>query len=427
MDIVSFINRWRGDDQSERQSAQPYFLDLCALLNVPAPAGSDAYCFEKAVRTASGTPGWADVWKRNHFGWEFKRKGANLDRAYAQLKHYADDLENPPLLIVSDIERILIKTNFTNTPTRTIELTLDDLRDHRNRQTLIDCFTNPDALRPGTSIDEVNEAAARELGGIAINLRDRGVDPHRAAHYAVELLFCFFAEDVGLLPHGLFTRVLEYGTRHPENFAPQFEQLLRAMQTGGTFNLEDVDWFNGGLFNQIVVEPLTGPELARLHQIATLDWSQVEPAIFGTLFERSLDPARRSQLGAHYTGAADIDRVVDPVVMAPLRREWAAIREQAEAQKGGKRTTRRGKPGDFQRTIQTFLQRLRSVTILDPACGSGNFLYIALRKLMDLEEEVITYAAETGLMPFAVPEINPAQVMGLEISEYAVEITQAVI
>jgi hypothetical protein len=199
------------------------------------------------------------------------------------------------------------------------------------------------------------------------------------------------------------------------------------MQTGGTFNLEDVDWFNGGLFNQIVVEPLTGPELARLHQIAALDWSQVEPAIFGTLFERSLDPARRSQLGAHYTGAADIDRVVDPVVMAPLRREWAAIREQAEGQKGGKRTTRRGKPGDFQRTIQAFLQRLRSVTILDPACGSGNFLYIALRKLMDLEEEVITYAAETGLMPFAVPEVDPAQVMGLEISEYAVEITQAVI
>jgi hypothetical protein len=448
MDLLTFSNRWRNSTLTERSAAQSYFNDLCTVLGFETPTAADqsgeTYTFERGAKKTGGGDGWADVWYRGHFAWEFKGKHANLDKAYQQLRRYAEDLENPPLLVVSDFDSIIIRTNFTNTPTETHRIDLDGIADPDNLAKLRALWEDPERLRPAITIDEVTTQAAHELGKITLALRDRGVEAHRAAHFTVELLFCFFAEDIGLLPRGLFRRLLELGTRAPDQFTTQLQELLQKMQTGGVFGVEPIAYFNGGLFAEIVVEPLTREEIRRLATIADLDWGAVEPAIFGTLFERSLDPARRSQLGAHYTGAGDIERVVEPVVMAPLRRRWEDVRteadrvsaEWAEARRRlvGTRAQQRGGVTQqinaaevaFRKLIDGYLSELRSVTILDPACGSGNFLYVALRKLMDLEKAVITYAANQGLSAM-FPEVSPRQVFGLEINEYAVEITQTVI
>ncbi len=192
-----------------------------------------------------------------------------------------------------------------------------------------------------------------------------------------------------------------------------------------------MDRFNGGLFAEVGVEALTAEELRDLHAAAGLDWGSVEPAIFGTLFERSLDPAKRSQLGAHYTGRADIERVVEPVLMAPLRRRWEAVRAEADAAKvaweaAATPRTRDNRRADFAAILGGFQEELARVRVLDPACGSGNFLYVALARLLDLEKEVIVYGAANGL-PLGLPAVGPHQLAGLEVNAYARELAQVVV
>ena len=292
-------------------------------------------------------------------------------------------------------------------------------------------FYEPDALKPGTTTEAVTKAAAERFGALAAGLHARGVDPHRAAHYLVQLLFCLFAEDVGLLPKGLFTDLLALGARRPEAFTAQVGALLAAMRDGGVFGVREIDRFNGGLVVEVGVEPLTRDELAALNEAAALDWGAVEPAIFGTLFERSLDPAKRSQLGAHYTGRADIERVVEPVLMAPLRRRWETVRAEAEALKAAwdaatTPQTRRNRQAAFAAALGAFQDELAATRVLDPACGSGNFLYVALAALLDLEKSVIAYGAANGLS-LGIPAVGPAQLAGLEVNAYARELAQVVV
>ena len=419
MNIPEFVAKWKSSTLTERASAQSWFNDLCAVLGYPTPTDSDvdgdSYTFERGATKTGGGNGWADVWMRGHFAWEFKGKHADLNKAAKQLKDYADALDNPPLLVVSDIDSIIVRTNFTNTPTQKHIIPLDELTEPDNLAILRALWDDPNRLRPDAASVDVTTQAANELGKVALALRDRGVEPHRAAHFTVELLFCFFAEDIGLLPRGLFSQLLEFGSKQPAAFNQELEKLLATMRDGGFYNLQTIPRFNGGLFENVAVEPLTAELIKSLAKIAALDWEEVEPAIFGTLFERSLDPARRSQLGAHYTGVQDIERVIDPVVMQPLLRRWEAVRAEADplaavwadARKTGTTQKRNAAEKAFRAVIDGFLSEIRSLTVLDPACGSGNFLYVALRKLMDLEKDVIEYAAAQG-MSRMFPEVGPA-------------------
>lgn len=302
MNIPDFVAKWKNSTLTERASAQSWFSDLCRVLGYPTPTDvdveGDSYTFERGAEKTGGTSGWADVWMRGHFAWEFKDKHADLLKAYKQLKDYVDALDNPPLLVVSDIDSIVIRTNFTNTPTQKHIIPLDELSKPANIAILRALWEDPARLRPELTSLDVTTQAANELGKIALALRDRGVEPHRAAHFTVELLFCFFAEDIGLLPRGLFSQLLEFGSKHAVAFNQELEKLLGTMRDGGFYNLQTIPRFNGGLFEQVVVEPLTTDEIKPLAKIATLDWDEVEPAIFGTLFERSLDSPRDGAVGS---------------------------------------------------------------------------------------------------------------------------------
>jgi len=331
--VHEFQAKWRNVELTERSAAQQHFLDLCHMLGQPTPAEADPtgswYTFEKGLTRAGGGQGFADVWMLNHFAWEYKGRHANLDVAYCQLLMYKDDLQNPPLLVVCDLNRFRVYTNFTGAITQVHEFTLDQIDRPEFLRILRNAFEDPDALKPGISVEEVTTGVAEHFGDLALRMAGRGVDPHRAAHFLVQLLFCLFAEDIGLLPNRVFTKLMQFSARKPAEFTTQIEALFVAMRDGGVVAFEDIPHFNGGLFAEVDVVPLAPDELSALAEAATLDWSSIEPSIIGTLFERSLDPAKRAQLGAHYTGRHDIERVVEPVLMAPLRRRWDEVRAEA--------------------------------------------------------------------------------------------------
>jgi type II restriction/modification system DNA methylase subunit YeeA len=430
-----FVAKWRGVRQSERAVAQQHFLDLCTLFGQPAPATADPtgafFTFEKGVTKTGGGKGFADVWKRGHFAWEYKGRNKDLAAAYSQLLLYREPLENPPLLVVCDIERYQVHTNFTGTAKRVYEFTNEGLADPEPLRVLRALFDAPESLRPGATVEAVTEAAARGFAALADGLRARGAAPDRAAHFLTQLLFCLFAEDVGLLPRDLFGETVRFGAAYPEQFGPTLGALFAAMRDGDFFNMRRLDRFNGGLFAEIAPLDLTPDEIAALARAATLDWGSVDTAIIGTLFERSLDPGKRSQLGAHYTGRADILRIVEPVVLAPLRREWEEVRAGAEklrlaAEAATTPQIRRNRQAELRATLLAFKERLAGVTILDPACGSGNFLTVALGALLDLEKEVVTYGATAGL-PHQFPEVSPRQLHGLEVNAYAHELAQVAV
>lgn len=442
MTVAEFIAKWRKVELKERSAAQEHFLDLCNVFGHPTPAAADPtgekYCFEKGAAKHGGGDGFADVWKRGFFGWEYKGKHKDLNAAYDQLLRYRDALENPPLLVLCDLDRIVVRTNFTGTVSAVYDIPLEDFAASRNIEIVRAVFHDPEALRPGrTSIAVTQEAAAR-IGEIAASIRERGLDPAAVAHFLDRVVFCLFAEDARLLPDMVFSRIAEKSGGDPARFGKTLGALFEAMATGGDFGLETIRHFNGSLFDDRAVPDLTADDLKRIAATASLDWSAVDPSIFGTLFERGLDPAKRSQLGAHFTGIEDIELVVDAVVMTPLRRDWEETKATIESllTTGRKRPDAKApdKPlsaaalkkarGEADSILHQFLTRLREVKILDPACGSGNFLYVALLRLKDLEREAaVTFPSEHGLNTY-LPGVGPWQLYGIEINPYAHDLAQ---
>jgi len=429
-----FVHKWRDVTLKERSAAQEHFIDVCRLVRHETPAEADPtgerFAFEAGASKQQGGQGWADVWKKGFFAWEYKGKHADLDKAYQQLLQYREALENPPLLVVSDIERIVIHTNFTNTVKRVEELALDDLLLPEGLTLLRAVFFEPETLRAPQTTEQVTAEAAQEFARLAELLRKYGEDPHRTAHFLIRLLFCLFAEDIGLLPQGLFTRLVSQTRRQASAFAGQMRQLFGAMASGGWFGADPIAHFDGGLFDDDAALDLDSEGMDILTRVSALDWSSIEPSILGTLFERSLDPSKRAQIGAHYTSKEDILLIVEPVLMAPLRRRWAgvqaealALAEKRDGAKGGPRTRLENQLSSL---LLGFADEVAGVRVLDPACGSGNFLYVALKQLLDLQKEVITFAAEVGLSRF-FPSVSPAQLYGIELNDYAHELAQATV
>ncbi len=427
-----FAAKWLGSSRNERASAQEHFIDLCRMLGEPTPNEADPsgdwYAFEKGARKESGGDGFADVWKRGHFAWEYKGKRKDLDAAYKQLLQYREALENPPLLVVCDLDLFHIHTNFTGTKKEVHTFSLQELRDAPAQplRILRAVMHDPASLRPTETRQDITERAAGKFAALARKLQNRGHEPHHVAHFLNRLLFCLFAEDARVLPHGLLTRLIEKTRSNRRQLFASLSELFSLMsEGGGWFGTDEIEWFNGGLFDGSEVLELLEDELADLAEVARLDWSNIEPAILGTLFERGLDPAKRSQLGAHYTDRAAILRVVEPVVFEPLRREFEAVKTEVlalHAKEKAAKAKKRSSPA--LKRYQAFLDRLRAVTVLDPACGSGNFLYVSLQLLKDLEKEVIRWGADTLETTREFPQVGPQNILGIELNPYAAELAR---
>lgn len=469
MTPAEFIGKWSDATLRERQGSQEHFLDLCRLLGQPTPAEDDPhgerYCFERGATKAGGGDGWADVWRRGCFGWEYKGPHKDLNAAYRQLTIYASNLESPPYLVVSDMARIVIHTNWTNTVSRVIELSLEDLREPAKLDLLRQVFEGSDRLKPSVSPQELTAKVAQRFGELGRRLQERKHPPRDVAHFLNRLVFCMFAEDAKLLPKDLFTRLIRNAERRPDQAAMQLEQLFATMRTGGFFGVDTIHWFNGGLFDEAPALPLEAIDLKLIGDTAAEhDWSEIDPAVFGTLFEEALKATRqRAALGAHYTDRAKILKIVDPVIVWPLTAEWetalaeikahgatikaaeaerrAVMDAAGEAMKADPAAARAGEAarrkkltaiarkrdaavGAAKDRLEAFLSRLAAYRVLDPACGSGNFLYVALHALKDLELRAIIDAERAAGVPPPAPRVGLDCVRGIEIEAYAAELAR---
>lgn len=430
-----FVAKWSKATLKESAASQEHFIDICHLVGHPTPAEADptgqTFTFEAGASKQSGGEGWADVWKKGYFAWEYKGKHKDLNQAYQQLLQYRESLQNPFLLVVSDMEKIVIHTNFSNTVKQVLTIELNDLLKPEGLAQLSAVFFEPEKFRVPQTTEQVTQQAAAEFARLADMLRKQGADNQQAAHFLIRLLFCLFAEDIGLLPKALFTQLVKNTQKQPPVFMEQLKQLFRAMASGGWFGVTEIAHFDGRLFDDDSVLELDSDGLEILARVSALDWSNIEPSIFGTLFERSLDPSKRSQIGAHYTSREDILLVVEPVLMVPLRRRWAEVRQKASdiARRRDETDTKRTRDKynrELTALLMAFAHELAQVRVLDPACGSGNFLYVALKQLLDLEKEVVATAYSLGLSRF-FPSVSPAQLHGIEINAYAHELAQATI
>ncbi|MDK9702776.1 MAG: hypothetical protein OEL20_06515, partial [Sulfuritalea sp.] len=465
--VEDFIARWQGVTASELATAQSFVIDLCALLGVEAPHATAAqdYMFERPISFRHGdggsSPGRIDCYKRGHFVLEAKklRIGPRVDaggtapgattrgyddallRARGQAENYARALPadegRPPFVIVVDVGNVIelyaefSQSGGTYVPfpdPRSHRIRLADLRDEAIRARLAAVWREPLSLDPTRHAARVTRKIAAHLADVAKSLESAGHAAETVAGFLTRCLFSMFAEDVGLIPKGKFTALLGECDANPAAVPALLGSLWRDMDTGTEFSTAvraALPRFNGKLFKQPDVLPLTRAQIALLLEASKADWTQVEPAIFGTLLERALDVRERHALGAHYTPRAYVDRLVQPTVIEPLRRAWAYVQGAAVLLAG------EGKQKEAVAELRAFHHKLCSLRVLDPACGSGNFLYVALEHLKRLEGEVLNQLHDIGhgqtLLEAEGLTVDPHQFLGLELNPRAAAIAELVL
>jgi hypothetical protein len=477
--VESFIQRWTASGAAERANYQLFLTELCTLVEVPPPEptrpddADNAYVFERNVHflesDGSTSIGRIDLYKRGAFVLEAKqgsdaaaddpaavllpektkrakRRGtavrgtASWDdamvRARGQADRYARALPAsegwPPFLIVVDVGHSIElysefgrsgKTYVPFPDPKSFRILLGDLCREEVRQRLRQVWLDPLSLDPSRRSAKVTRQLAERLAALARLLEKAGHDPEDVARFLMRCLFTMFAEDIDLIPAGSFKDLLGRLVDAPENFKPTAEELWRTMNSGG-FSLvlqKRLARFNGGLFAESQALPLTRPMLTLLHEAAEADWTDVEPAIFGTLLERALDPVERHKLGAHYTPRAYVERLVLPTVIEPLREEWQAAYAAALS------AARQGDLAAARETVHAFHEQLCKTRVLDPACGSGNFLYVTLEQMKRLEGEVLNALREFGDTQQILFEVDPHQFLGIEINPRAAAIAELVL
>lgn len=437
MKVSEFISKWKKSNLKESAAAQEHFIDLCNILEHPTPGAVDPdgtwFTFEYGAQKTTGKNGFADVWKKGYFGWEYKGKRKDLQTAYSQLQQYAPALANPPLLVVCDTDRFEIYTNWNDYVSEKHIILLEDLIDPIKLNVLRSVFNNPEALKPKKSRQHLTQEIAGNFTQVAERLRQRNHDPQKVAHFINRLIFCMFAEDVELLPKGLFTNLIKKGIENPDDFERKLGSLFKAMNKGGQWGADDILWFNGGLFDNDETLKLDAIEINLVYDAAQKDWSDVDPSIMGTLFERLLDP-NKLNWGVHYTDREMIMKIIDPVIVQPLAQEWENTKSQIIAELK-KAETQRLKANTSETAAQatkaenraikiynSFKSRIIKFKILDPACGSGNFLYLSLKALKDIEQQVNIFGELTFGLTQSIPEIGPQNIFGIEINTYAAEL-----
>ena len=410
-----FIAKWGDTRFGEKQAAQEWFIDLCRLVGHPTPVernDPENYTFEKSV-----PGGAADAYLANHFAWEFKGRAFQLPGAFNQLLRYQVYLRTPPLLVVSSFQLIRIQTNFPGKETVVHDIPIHELLLPAQFQRLRNIFFAPQEFEPDLTPENVTEETAQLFKAVVEEMERHDVASEDLARFLNQIVFCLYAEDTDLLPSKFFEEIIADHWGNPRHFNIFIQDLFEAMRAGTKFGTKFIRHFNGDLFSSVKLVELSEPALFNLRTAVGKRWRNIEPSVFGTLFEGALDASKRSQLGAHYTSADDIMAVIEPVIMKPLRREWQAAKAQAAT------LLSQDNRDAALAVLDAFIDRLTSVTVLDPACGSGNFLYIALRALLDLEKDVIDYAAEHGRHDWT-PRVSPAQIRGLEIDHYAAELAR---
>lgn len=485
--VPQFVQKWSASGAAESSNAQSFTNDLCELIGVPKPDPSlpdeseNTYVFEKRVTGRNGNTKFIDCYRRGHFILENKQ-GATLESAAAlsvektqylrsrktghgkrgtrswdvamekarkQAENYARLLDGPeirsgrpPFIMVADVgHSIALYADWSRAgghyqpfpDPNNYRIPITELHREELRERLHLVWTDPLALDPARRSAKVTKKIADQLARLAKSLEQtptlslQGDSQAAIAKFLMRCLFTMFAEDAGLLPNKAFTKLLRLTKRQPTSFVPQLEALWEAMDTGGfsiALNIP-VKRFNGGLFANSMAISLDEDQIQLLIEAAEADWREVEPAIFGTLLERALDPRERHSLGAHYTPRAYVERLVQPTILEPLRHEWESVQTAALA------LAEEDKIDRAISKVEGFLQRLADLRVLDPACGSGNFLYVTLELLKRLEGEVRNTLRDLGQGQISIgltgATITPENMLGIELNPRAAAIAELVL
>ncbi|WP_171240262.1 class I SAM-dependent DNA methyltransferase [Ruegeria sp. HKCCA5491] len=475
--IDEFISRWKDTGGSEHANYQLFVIELTELLGLerPNPAtdddSNDHYRFERPIKfahTHKRTTGFIDVYRAGHFVLETKqgvnqkknrpsdlvtgtqpraqkrtghgvRGTAAWDDTMLKARNQADNYARavargdgwPPFLMIVDVGHVIeLYADFSRQGQgynqfpdgNRYRIYLEDLRKDEIRDLLCTIWTDPYSLDPSLKAAEVTRDIAAHLAELGKSFEGQGHDSETVARFLMRCLFSMFAEDVDLIPRGSFTELLYKLRGHPEDAKHALAGLWQAMDKGEYAHalLTKVKRFNGGLFKDPSALPLNNLQLDLLIEAAEADWKQVEPAIFGTLLERALDKRQRHKLGAHYTPRAYVQRLVTPTIIEPLRGDWRDVQTAVQ------RLTEDGKTDDALKLVRDFHARLCETTVLDPACGSGNFLYVALEMMKRLEGEVTSLMHDLGdTRPLIT--VDPHQFLGIELNPWAANVAELVL
>jgi SAM-dependent methyltransferase len=468
--IENFITHWRGATGGERAQSQSFLIHFCQALGLTEPKEGD-YKFEFDVRGDKGR-NFIDLYKRGCFVLESKQSRARRERselpgqpdllpledtaprrdrasrawdvlmnnARQQAESYARQLPNehdwPPFIIVCDVGHCFELyadftgkgRNYTQFPDRQgFRIYMDDLARPEIQSMFRLIWEDPHALDPTRRAVKATRDIAERLAGVSKRMEARKLPAEDVAAFLMRCIFTMFAEDVELLPKDAFKDLLSRATAKPEIFTYELEMLWEAMDKGGYASAaqEKVKQFNGHLFRKAPAFALEREEIGELMEAAKKDWREVDPSIFGTLLEQALDPEERARLGAHYTPRAYVERLVIATVIEPLRKEWENILASAE------RLTGEGKHRQAIAEVQAFHERLYNTHVLDPACGTGNFLYVALELMKRLEGDVVEALLNLGgqqaLAGLERHEVDPHQFLGLELNTRARQIAELVL
>jgi len=515
MTAAELIEKWSNAGGSESSNAIAFTNDLCDFLGVDHPEPfkpvdvDNAYVFEKPVRGRNGNLKFIDVYKRNHFVLENKqgvdnrvgetalsatrqaqlkagktghgKRGSKtwdtaMEKARKQAENYARLLDGheiaggrPPFIMVADVgHSIAVYADWSSHAAHyqpfpdpnNYRIILEDLKNEEVRERLYAIWSDPQSLNPSRNSARVTKEIADYLAQLAKSLEGKH-DTEIVAGFLMRCLFTMFAEDVKLIDENAFTKLLKKCANDPELFVPFANELWSKMDTGGISTAigQKIRHFNGGLFADNTALPLNQDQIQLLVDAAEADWREVEPAIFGTLLERALNPKERHKLGAHYTPRAYVERLVQPTIMEPLRREWEGhlaaavvlLREEeelirqnevaeikaridlakGELLKAGKRENSDKKRRDAIAELMKFQSRLANLRVLDPACGSGNFLYVTLELLKRLEGEVLNVIQSIGQgqvkIDLSGATITPENMLGIELNPRAAKIAELVL
>ncbi|WEK38531.1 MAG: class I SAM-dependent DNA methyltransferase [Candidatus Brevundimonas colombiensis] len=476
MNIDAFIAFWANTEGgAERANTAPYILGLLRALGLPPPDPAGAttlhndYVFERAVRPSfhSGHPKRIDLYKRGCFlmeakqsrlcgtsklspfgdlpnpsplshgpGWDTLIRNARA-QAFAYVSMLPADHVAPPFVIICDVAHSFeVWADFSGTgrgyapfPDRLgHRFTHADLARPEIQARLRAIWTDPHSLDPARIAAVVTREIADELSVISRRLEQQGVSAQDAAHFLMRCIFTIFIADVDLIPKPRLVEMLEGCVRSPARFAPmmedmwtRFDQPARPKRFYSGFG-DYLPHINGNLFADSRAFPLGAPEIRRLILAASKDWKDVEPAIFGSLLEHALEPTERRRLGAHYTPRRFVEHMVELTVMEVLRADWSQVQQSVEM------ACDEGDARGAVRLVKTFHQTLCRTRVLDPACGTGNFLYVALEQMKKLEGEVLQTLLDLGQSDtLALDTVDPHQFLGLELNPRAAAIADVVL
>ncbi len=480
----AFIARWQGKEGGQERANYTLFLtELCDVLGLPHPDPAGAtrerndYVFERVVtrhRDDSDAIGRIDLYRRNSFVLEAKQsrwKGGDkaiagqselfsaenetpergkpgarrawdvlMLNAKRQAEEYARALPPshgwPPFILICDVGHCVEVyadftgqgKNYTQFPDRqSFRIYLEDLRKPEARERLRAIWLDPQSLDPTRTAAKVTREIAGRLAEVSRALEAKKYPPEEVAHFLMRCLFTMFAASVKLLPEDSFRDLLDDCRNSPSAFIPLLTELWQKMNDGeySTSIRAKVLRFNGNLFAEAKVLPLGREEIGELYEAAQKDWHEVEPAIFGTLLEQALDETERRRLGAHYTPRAYVERLVIGTIIEPLREDWRNVQAAAETRRAA------GDKNGAADAVKAFHDKLCATRVLDPACGTGNFLYVSMELMKRLEGEVLEALLDLGgqeaLRGLGGHTVDPHQFLGLEINPRAAAIAELVL